>query len=90
MGSLIVGGASLVLNKEWTLIGSLPLNASNLDVVYGGQIGDASNELTAEQAQGKLVVLTVPLSNAGIGAALSRARPLAPASAAAIAVILPS
>ncbi len=88
LSSLIVGGVSLAFGTEWFPNGTSTLNKENLDVVYGGMVGD-SLRLTDEQAFGKLVVLGVPRTNAAINRTLG-AVPLAPATAAAVVLLLPA
>ena len=40
--------------------GAQPRNIDGVQVVYGGELGDTTNEITAAQAAGKLVVLSAP------------------------------
>ena len=88
LSSLIVGGASLTFGVEWFPTGTSTLNKENLDVVYGGLVGD-SVKLSDDQAAGKLVVLSVPRTNAAINRAMG-AVPLAPATAAGVVLLLPA
>ncbi len=88
MSSLIVGGASLALGKEWVPSGSATLNLAEAELIFGGVVGDTVTRLTAEQAAGKLVALTVPLSNAGFDMAINGAS-VAPAGAAGVVLLVP-
>jgi len=40
--------------------GALPRSIDGVQVVYGGMLGDTAHEITAEQAAGKLVVMSAP------------------------------
>ncbi len=88
LSSFIVGGMSLAFGTEWFPNGTSTLNKENLDVVYGGLVGD-SVKLSDDQAAGKLVVLGVPRTNAAINRTMG-AVPLAPATAAGVVLLLPA
>lgn len=90
MSSVIVGGANLTLGKDFTILGTATVNKADVDVVYGGTYGDTVHTLTAEQANGRFVLMTVPLSNGAINAVVGDERELAPSSAAGMALLLPS
>ncbi len=88
MSSLIAGGASLTFGTEWLPMGNVTVNKADVDVIYGGMLGD-SLQLTAEQAAGKLVVLGVPLTNAAINRAVV-GDDVTPSGALAVALLLPA
>lgn len=87
MSSLIAGGASLAYGKEWIALGRATLNMPDLDVVFGGMLGDTAR-LSAEQAAGKLVVIGVPLNNQAINRAIVGTG-VVPAGAAAVMLVMP-
>ena len=87
MSSLIAGGASLTYAKEWTALGSATLNKTDVDVVYGGALGDSSR-LSAQQVAGKIVVLSVPLNNMAINRAVA-GKGVVPEGAVAVMFVLP-
>lgn len=89
MSSFVAGGASLALGREWAFLARAPIAVDSAPVVYGGQAGDSTARLTDEQARGKVVVVTMPLSQAGVQLALE-GRALAPASAAAVVIVVPA
>lgn len=90
MSSFIAGTAPLTFGKDWAIGGQMSLNVESVESVYGGVYGDTVNRLTPEQANGKLVLLTVPLSTAAINAAAFDDRPPAPATAAAVGLLMPA
>ena len=56
-------GATLAAYKDFVVIpfrGALPRPIDGSQVVYGGVLGDTVNAITAEQAQGKFVILRNP------------------------------
>ena len=87
MSSLIAGGASLEYAKEWIALGTATLNKPDLEVVYGGALGDTVH-LSAAQAAGKLVVLNVPLNSPSINRAIVGSG-LVPEGAAAVMLVMP-
>src|SRR5690349_6061279 len=64
---LINGGVPLTWNVDFTAAPSLaaPSAVSNAPVIYGGINGDSVKTITAEQAAGKVVVLSNPPAAAG-------------------------
>ncbi len=88
MSSLIAGGASLTFGTEWLPMGNVTLNRTDVDVIYGGMLGD-SLQLTAVQAAGKIVVLGVPLTNVAINRAVV-GDDVIPPGALAVALLLPA
>ena len=67
-GSLLVnGGQPLTWNVDFTAAPSLtaPPVLSNIPVIYGGISGDTAATISAEQAAGRIVVLSVPAAGAG-------------------------
>jgi len=87
MSSFIVGGASLELGKEWGFKGGGTMTFNDTPVVFGGMMGEASL-LPAEQVAGKLVVLTVPLSQSAIQQSVEGDVDV-PAGAAGIVLVVP-
>jgi len=87
MSSLIAGGASLAFGKEWTALGAQTLNKTDVELVWGGALGD-SVPLSSAQATGKLVVMTVPLNNASINRAVV-GEGLVPTGALGVVLLLP-
>ncbi len=55
---LSVGGSRLALGEDYLPLGRDAVSVDEMPIVYGGAIGDTAT-LTAEQAKGKLVVLSV-------------------------------
>ena len=90
MGTFIAGGTALTFGKDWAVGGQTTFNTENLETVYGGVYGDSVARVTAEQAAGKLVLLTVPLSGPAINSAVFNTEPIVPASAAAVALLMPT
>ena len=76
---------TLTAYKDFVVIpfrGALPRAIDGAQVVYGGVLGDTANALTAEQAQGKLVIVRNPTG------ALSRVGPTSKlAGAASVALV---
>lgn len=66
MSSMIAGGATLELGKEWAFSGMSDITANDAPVIFGGVMGDKSATLTAEQVAGKLVAYTVPLNSGAV------------------------
>ena len=87
MSSFIAGGASLELGKEWGFTSGSTLTFSDTPVIFGGLMGDAVS-LNPEQVAGKLVVLTVPLSQAGVQQAVEGDVDV-PTGAAGIILVVP-
>jgi hypothetical protein len=90
LSTLIVGGTALTFGKDWGVGGLTVLNRENLDVVYGGVFGDSARRITPEQAAGKLVVMSVPLSQEAINGVVFSTEPLVPTTAAAVALLMPA
>ncbi len=88
MSSLIAGGATLAYGKDWAALGSQTLNKTDVDLVWGGALGD-STKLSSEQVAGKLVVMSVPLTNAAINRAVV-GEGLVPAGAVGVALLMPT
>lgn len=89
MSSFVAGGASLALGRDWAFLARAPVTVDSAPVVFGGVAGDTAARLTDDQARGKVVVVTMPLSQEGVQLALE-GRALAPATAAAVAVVVPA
>jgi hypothetical protein len=89
MSSFVAGGASLTLGQEWGFLARAPITVDSAPVVYGGVLGDTTARLTEEQARGKVVALTLRLSQEAVQAALE-GRNLAPATAAGLLIIAPA
>ncbi|MDQ8167582.1 MAG: M28 family peptidase [Gemmatimonadota bacterium] len=88
MSAFIAGGASLELGKEWGFKSGSSMTFTNTPVVFGGVLGEASL-LPAEAVAGKLVVLTVPLSQSGVQLAVEGDIPV-PAGAAGVVLLVPA
>ena len=87
MSSFIAGGASLELGKEWGFKSGSTMTFNDTPVVFGGVMGEAGL-LPADQVAGKLVVLTVPLSQAAVQQAVEGDIDV-PAGAAGIVLVVP-
>jgi hypothetical protein len=83
--TLAVNGATLVAYKDFVVVpfrGAQPRAIDGATVIYGGVVGDTAHALTAEQAEGKFVVLRNPTG------ALGRVAPPSPlAKAAGVALV---
>jgi len=88
LSTFIAGTAPLTFGSEWAISGNTTINNAALESVYGGVIGKA-DKLTAEQAAGKLVLLSMPTSQEAIGMVLGNDA-LVPASAAAVGILVPA
>ncbi|MBL0171272.1 MAG: M28 family peptidase [Gemmatimonadaceae bacterium] len=89
MSTFMAGTAPLAFGKDWAVGGQSTFNKENLETVYGGVYGDTVNRITSEQAAGKLVVMSVPLTGPAINGAVQSPESPVPASAAAVALLLP-
>lgn len=87
MSSLIAGGASLAYGKDWTALGTGTLNKTDVDVIFGGTLGDTTH-LTAEQVAGKIVVINVPLNNSAINRAVAGSGVI-PEGAVSVMLVMP-
>jgi len=87
MSSFIAGGASLELGKEWGFSSGSTMTFNDTPVVFGGVMGEAGL-LPADQVAGKLVVLTVPLSQAAVQQAVEGDIDV-PTGAAGILLVVP-
>jgi hypothetical protein len=87
MSSFIAGGASLELGKEWGFKSGSSMTFNDTPVVFGGVMGEAAS-LPADQVAGKLVVLTVPLSQTAVQQAVEGDVDV-PAGAAGIMLVVP-
>ena len=80
--TLTVDGATLTAFTDFVATpfrGAMPRNIDGVQVVYGGAVGDSSRLLSASQAEGKIVVLSVGRG----GRAGGRFGPTTPLGAAA-------
>ena len=90
--TIAAGGKTFRVDKDFVLAAPPADHKVSAPVIFGGTLGDTTNELTAEQARGKIVVLTEP---AGGGRGFFRrapgsANPLADAAAiVTVAEVLP-
>ena len=89
LSSFIAGTANLTFGKDWAIGGQTTLNKEGLETVYGGALGDTVNRVTAAQAAGKLVLLTVPLTMEAINNAATSEESPVPSSAAGVALLMP-
>jgi len=87
LSSFIAGGASLELGKEWGFKSGSTMTFTDTPVMFGGVMGEAAL-LPAEQVAGKLVVLTVPLSQSAVQQAVEGDVDV-PAGAAGIVLVVP-
>ena len=87
MSSFIAGGASLELGKEWGFKGGRTMTFNDTPVIFGGVMGEAAL-LPAEQVAGKLVVFTVPMSQAAVQQSVEGDVDV-PAGAAGVVLIVP-
>ena len=55
-----VAGAPLALFTDYLPLTRQPSSTASVPIVFGGMMGDSAHQLSAEQAAGKLVVLTTP------------------------------
>ncbi len=83
-----VNGTALQLGRQWGFLNSGTQRFDSVEVVYGGVIGDTTASLAADQARGRLVALTMPLTQSGVAAALGGDVPL-PEGAAGLLVVVP-
>ncbi len=88
MSSFIAGGAPLELGKEWGFKSESTMTVNDTPVVFGGVMGEASL-LPADQVAGKLVVLTVPLSQSAIQQSVEGDVDV-PGGAAGIVLVVPA
>lgn len=84
--TFLVGTESLKLRTEWGFSGAKNIVWSSAPMVFGGELG--KHALSADQAAGKVVAFTMPLSQAGLELAL-QGKNLLPAGAKGMIVILP-
>ena len=87
--TLSVGGRALKWVDEWIATPSIaaPKPFDGVQVIFGGVQGDAANQLTAAQANGKLVVMLPGAGGRGSAGGRGGAAPVNPlAGAAAIAI----
>lgn len=89
MSSIVVGGTSLTFGKDFAVGGQSTLNREAVETVYGGFFGDSTKQITPEQAAGKLVILSVPMTPAGINGAFGAPDPIVPSTAFGVAVLMP-
>ncbi|MFL5619157.1 MAG: M28 family peptidase [Gemmatimonadaceae bacterium] len=82
--TIVANGAKLVAYKDFVVVpfrGAQPRAIDGAQVIYGGVVGDTAHALTAEQAEGKFVVMRNPTGAMGRIAATS---PLAKAAGVAL------
>jgi hypothetical protein len=82
--TIVANGATLVAYKDFVVVpfrGAQPRAIDGAQVIYGGVVGDTANALTAEQVEGKFVVMRNPTGTLGRIAATS---PLAKAAGVAL------
>ena len=88
MSTIIAGTQPIAFGKEWAIKGSATINKPALETVFGGVLG-APEQITAEQAAGKLVLFSLPLSQAAVNASLAGSA-IGPSTAAAVGIMLPA
>jgi hypothetical protein len=68
--TIAVGGTTLQPFRDFIASegrGGKPRSIDGVQVIFGGQQGDTTHQLTADQARGKLVILTAPAGGRGRG-----------------------
>jgi hypothetical protein len=85
--SLSAGGTPLAFGTDWVGSGNVSAAMPDLQVVWGGTLGDSASLIAPEQATGKLVVFMLPTGpNARrVTRGASRSAP----TAAAVAIVVP-
>jgi peptidase M28-like protein len=58
--SFTVGDVVLEYGKDWVATGSKSVEASNVQLIYGGVLGDTTQMIKAGEGAGKIVVFTMP------------------------------
>lgn len=83
--TIVSGGKTFRTDVDFYPGGAMADRKITADVVYGGVLGDTVNALSAEDARGKIVVLTGPANGRGI-----RGLPTGLAGAEAVALVSPT
>ncbi|MEO7101702.1 MAG: M28 family peptidase [Gemmatimonadaceae bacterium] len=79
--SFTVGDINLVYGTDWVASGSKSVDADNVELIYGGVLGDTSQMIKASEAAGKLVVYSLPA-----GASIRAFRSAGSAAPGAVAI----
>jgi peptidase M28-like protein len=83
--SFIAAGAPFAFGTEWAATGNSSAKIAETPVVFGGIAGDTVSTISAEAAQGKIVVY----NTAGTGLRLNRSAMRGAATAGAVVIIVP-
>ncbi|HVZ79053.1 MAG TPA: M28 family peptidase [Gemmatimonadaceae bacterium] len=90
--TISAGGTTLQALRDFIATpgrGGDPRSIDGAQVIFGGTMGDTTNELTAEQVKGKLVVMMAPAGRGrGFGFGRGRGGPNPMADAAGVATIV--
>ncbi|HKV76111.1 MAG TPA: M28 family peptidase, partial [Gemmatimonadales bacterium] len=84
--SFTVSGAPLGWGSEWASNSSVSVTVPEAPVVWGGSLGDTTNQISADAAKDKVVVFMLPTGNGGRRATRSASRS-APTAAAVVVVV---
>ncbi len=89
--TIMAGGRTFHADRDFVLAAPPTDHKVSAPVIFGGTLGDTTNELTAEQASGKIVVMMAPAGGRGFfRRAPGSANPLADAAAiVTVAEVLP-
>jgi hypothetical protein len=58
--SFSVGNSSLSYGTDWVVSGTRSVDADNVPLIYGGVLGDSTQMIRPGEADGKIVVFTLP------------------------------
>ena len=58
--TLTVGGATLVYGTDWVATGSKSVDVSNVQLIYGGVLGDSTQMIAPGAGAGKIVMFSLP------------------------------
>lgn len=78
-----VGATSLVYGTDWVVTGAKTLNANDVQLVYGGVLGDSAQMIAPGAAAGKIVVFNLP-----VGGNPRAMRSVARSAEGAIAIVI--
>ena len=81
--SFTVGDVNLVYGTDWVASGSKSVDADNVQLIYGGVLGDTTQMIKPSEAAGKIVAFTLPS-----GASFRALRSAGSAAPGAVAVAI--
>ncbi|HTO72326.1 MAG TPA: M28 family peptidase, partial [Gemmatimonadales bacterium] len=84
--SFTVSGTALTWGTEWASNSALSVNVPEAPMVWGGSLGDTTNQISADAAKDKVVVFMLPTGPAARRASRSASRS-APTAAAVVVVV---